>query len=236
MIKTLHVKFYLFLSLTLIALNGFAQDPNLYQTWYLYSMESEFDTTTVSDFDPPIVPTLIIDASLNFSGQGACDTFNGSFSYSDPEELLIVANSSNTETTCGFYEDEFEIEYFGYLSSGHHMTYIITNDADGYQTLLLHGATFTTLTYRNIALSTPSILKDDFSFSLHPNPTTNKLSIDYDNDTNDLNLTLYSSTGTVIFKNRSFQNDIDVSNLANGLYFMELTSTKGRIVRKFVKQ
>lgn len=220
----------------LISLKGFAQDPNLYQTWYLYSMETEFVTTTISDFDPPIAPTLTIDSSLDFNGQGACDTFNGTFSYSGSGVDLEVTNSSNTETTCGFYEDEFEIEYFDFFSTGHNMSHSIANDADGYQTLVLGGAIFSTLTYRNIALSTPSILKEDFSFALHPNPTSNILSIDYENNTSDLNLTLYSSTGKVIFKNRTYQSDIDVSNLVNGLYFMEFSSSKGRVVRKFIKQ
>ena len=84
------------------------------------------NTTTVSDFDHPILPTLTIDSSLDF---------NGTFVYSEAEELLEVTNTCYTETSCGFFEDEFELEYIGFLCTGY--ICCITNDVYEYQTLVL---------------------------------------------------------------------------------------------------
>ncbi len=75
-------------------------DPQLFQNWYLsYVQGSDLsDGYSVSGFEPPISPTLIISDNFTFTGVGACNTFEGSFNSPDSYnwETLQFSQSSIT--------------------------------------------------------------------------------------------------------------------------------------------
>ena len=79
------------------------------------------------------------------------------------------------------------------------------------------------------------------NFTLYPNPAKDviNLSFDYNNGGN-LNITLNRINGTTIYKKTEYNfdgrynNTIDVSYLATGVYFVTVVSEKGIVVKKFV--
>ncbi len=117
------ILFILFISL--ISFQSFAQDPDLYRTWYLYYVYIDLDIPYyISDINPQIHPFITIEEDLSYSGEGACNSFSGAFEFLGGSSLnSIVFN--NTDDDCGYQNhNSFENDYFWLLSSG--FEYIIT--------------------------------------------------------------------------------------------------------------
>ena len=82
------MKYLLVLISIIYSINCFGQEPNpeLFQTWYLYSVmasDASPDPYIVSEINPTIIPSLTIVEDLTFSGIGACNSFNGIFTFSN---------------------------------------------------------------------------------------------------------------------------------------------------------
>ena len=79
---------------------------------------------------------------------------------------------------------------------------------------------------------------DDFSLArieLFPNPATNFLNINYSGGL-DLSARIFTIDGWLIKKIQILQDQLDVSDLTNGVYFLEISNTEGKTVKRFVKQ
>lgn len=79
------------------------------------------------------------------------------------------------------------------------------------------------------------------SFSLYPNPSTNKVFINFaDPSTKVYYISILNSLGkaVVMLPQPEWQEGIDVSHLSDGIYFMQLTDekTKTVITKKFIKE
>ena len=72
----------------------------------------------------------------------------------------------------------------------------------------------------------------EIEFSIYPNPSDNVISIVSESNIEQVNI--YSLQG-ILIKNVSEINDIDVSHLSSGLYFIEVLSEKGKSVQKLIK-
>jgi hypothetical protein len=105
----------LFLALSLVfTLQCIAQDPDpdLFQTWYLQDIFLEFGPPLFL-MEPTIYAELTISETLDFSGNGSCNTFTGTFMYDPLEDTLEAFEFSRTNDACGFpYHDQFEDQYF----------------------------------------------------------------------------------------------------------------------------
>lgn len=82
--------------------------------------------------------------------------------------------------------------------------------------------------------------EEDVRVKLFPNPVSDKMTIDIEGDfsfdkNNGANIFIYDIEGrlSLFQKAKAFPKEIDISNLANGLYF---TNIGGRFVTKFIKQ
>ena len=223
-------------TILLVVGDGLAQDPNpdLFQTWHLYEIDFESgQTIIVANFNPPIAPTLTIDPSLAFNGVGVCNTFEGFFTYTAPSDFE-VANESHTTNSCNFDGTMFENEYFGFFAEGTYLFTTIETDTDGFQSLYMTGGIFTTLTFRN----TPVLATPEFSqpkIKMYPNPASDLLFVTSEGITIG-KIKLYSMSGNQVKKVSANVKFIDVSGLSAGLYFLEISSSEGKIVQKFVKQ
>jgi len=71
-------------------------------------------------------------------------------------------------------------------------------------------------------------------FKIYPNPTTNHFFIT--NNTVLSSVKIINLTGQLVKKTNHNLNEIDVSDLSNGLYFIELTSNKQKGVKRLVIQ
>jgi hypothetical protein len=77
---------------------------------------------------------------------------------------------------------------------------------------------------------------NDFSeieFSIYPNPSDNVISIVSESTIEQVNI--YSIQG-ILIKNVSEINEIDISHLSSGLYFIEVLYEKGKSVQKFIRK
>jgi hypothetical protein len=77
-------------------------------------------------------------------------------------------------------------------------------------------------------------LNNSINFSVYPNPATNTLTI------NGLSTTataeIYDLSGKLLLTKQLSVNQIDISTLAKGLYFIKLNTEEGSVVKKFVKE
>ncbi|MBZ0328526.1 MAG: T9SS type A sorting domain-containing protein [Altibacter sp.] len=83
------------------------------------------------------------------------------------------------------------------------------------------------------------VTENDFSntLNLHPNPAKNTIRITLKNQTIDV-VKIYSVKGELLKVLKNFENSspIDVSYLASGVYYLQLTSGKSIATKKFVKE
>lgn len=213
---------------------GFAQHPDLYQTWYLtnYNMDIMGDFE-VSDIEPTINPTLTISENLDFSGEGACNTFNGGFVLL-PDDFLLIETSEFTDNTCDFMShSEFEINYFSFFYNGEELHYSLEDLGGGEQKLNLTSGWFSELIFSNVNLSVSDNKLTDFK--IYPNPATDILTVTTENNPIE-KLTVYSVAGMKVLEQNTIENSIDVSALKTGTYFLEIISSEGKSVQKFIKK
>ena len=71
------------------------------------------------------------------------------------------------------------------------------------------------------------------SLKLFPNPTTNTLYIDHDYFEN--HVILYDINGRVVLEQHNIRNEIDVSKLPNGMYYLSLETDDKFYIERFVK-
>ena len=88
----------------------------------------------------------------------------------------------------------------------------------------------------NTTVDVSNIDIDESTFNLYPNPANDF--IDIETDFKNCYFSVFDVTGKLIFKEKIIQNKtrIDLSNYANGLYFIQLQSDKHMISKKFIKQ
>lgn len=83
----------------------------------------------------------------------------------------------------------------------------------------------------------PNLSSDSFvldNFSIHPNPTTTILNINFKGDLIFKKATIYSTLGQLI--KTSTTETINVSELSNGTYFIEVLTDKGKATKSFIKE
>ena len=86
----------------------------------------------------------------------------------------------------------------------------------------------------------PTLSNQDFnvfdnSFNLYPNPTNGLLNIEINENSSINKVMITDFFGKIVFNQSKFQSQIDVSDLSNGMYFIQLFSDNNTFVRKFVK-
>lgn len=103
-------KLQLFLTVLLISFTSAAQgsDSQLFRTWYLINVaESDDDVIReVAEIEPPITPNITISENLEIYGNGACNTFNGTYELLGDNSLNPLSFDYTTET-CDFQSHNF---------------------------------------------------------------------------------------------------------------------------------
>jgi len=93
--------------------------------------------------------------------------------------------------------------------------------------------------YFNISYSKPSGMNDlmENNLNIYPNPVTNKINIETMLDLQNATLKIVNSLGEIVMKKQLISDtEFDVSNLKNGVYFLNIVSNNFTVFRKFVKQ
>ena len=71
-------------------------------------------------------------------------------------------------------------------------------------------------------------------FEIYPNPAENNLYISTDENVNQINI--YNIVGVLVYSEQDFNNNIDLSNFNSGVYFIKISTDKGEITKRFIKQ
>lgn len=229
------MKHIITLILMVFSLSCFSQTPNpdLFRTWYLYDYYSTDDNIhhPVQAISPPISPfiTFTDGEALTHNGKGACNFFTGDVS--NPfGDVLVFSNFSPTLSLCGAQAHaEFEGAYFSLFYGGGQ--YFI-NGTGNNMTLIITTPIFMSYVFGNTPLSS-----SDFELKqtlIYPNPVESKLFIDSQNKVID-KIEIFNSLGQAVKTINTDFNEINVSELASGIYLMKLYSEGSMESKKFIK-
>lgn len=218
---------------------AFAQNPELSKTWHLVSYSMDLGGTIyISDIEPFIDPTLVIDDQLGFTGL-VCNQYGGEFIYdSNTDRLTIDFYGLCLCGTCINPPQsiiDLEEDYFGYFEFPESIEYeIYTTGEEGNDELRLTFAPGFDLIYQENPFF--SVADNNLSkLSIYPNPAKDKLFISSKNITLQ-SFSIYSIKGEKLISEKLSTNAIDISRLSKGVYFIEINSENGKDVQKFIKE
>ena len=213
-------------------INAQDPDPDLFQTWYLQDIWLEFGPP-LHLLDPPIYPYLVISESLDFSGQGSCNTFTGTYVYDPINDIMESDEFTRTNTDCVFpYHNQFETQYFAAVRGWWY--YEVSDDGIGMQLHIFDGP-FNKLSaiFTNYSLSSTDF--EIANISVYPNPTNSEIFIESKSDPI-TNADLYDLVGNKIQSLTDNTDSIDFSDLASGIYLLRIFTEQGSTVKKIIKQ
>lgn len=227
--------------LIVTSFNSFGQvDPDLFRTWHLtFLLGSDLsDPFDISEIEPLIRPFIIISETtdpeiIEINGEGACNTFSGTYDYyySATYSDFIATAFTNTQDDCGVQiHNRFENDFFDFIGYGG--WYEINQDSQGLALTIQHPlmgyATFT-----DYPLSVSENNRTEFK--IYPNPVSEALFITSEKALIN-KIAVYSITGEKVLETKFMDDSVDVSSLQQGMYFLEIISETGRSIQKFIKK
>lgn len=198
-------------------------DPALFQTWYLYQQEVDLGDATF--FTGPDVPVLTINPDLSFLATDGCDEFTGTFIYTEEfiqDSVLIPTNIVDLNPSCSsgaLYE-----LYQNYT------LYSFFNESEFYYET---SPGFISLFRNTLTLNTPE--NELANIIISPNPTSEILNI-RNISTPIEKASLFSINGTLVKKYSTIENQINISEVPTGIYFLILELNGSSTIKRIVKQ
>ncbi|MDC7999401.1 T9SS type A sorting domain-containing protein [Gilvibacter sediminis] len=222
--------------------NAAAQDydPELVNTWGLIAIDRDLlPTAYTADVSPAITPYLKVNSDLSFEGVGACNSFTGSFSVGVGTglESIFIPEFSATDNTCDSEsQNNYEDAYFWQLNLPVPLLeyeYSITTGSDGEPLLTLgFGSGF----YLYFTPTTLNVAEQRLStLQVYPNPTSDNFKLNKAL-TADSEIMIYSVSGLQRKLTYNPSGQFDISDLASGVYFLEITISKEIFRAKVVKR
>ncbi len=214
-------------------------DEALFRTWYLHSMEGDLseEVDYIKDYDPPINPTLTINEDLSFTGTASCNDFSGQFFYTNDNfdgPRLIPSGFQETGETCANHNGFEDWYFFQFTQENGELIFYVGENTNGeayFSFDLLPGFTFN---FEN----SPVLATNDIASQnvvIFPNPVAETLFIKT-TGTPIQAVQVYDAFGKVVVDKVKFENDIDVATLQTGIYFIDIESSKGHTIKKFIKK
>jgi len=81
---------------------------------------------------------------------------------------------------------------------------------------------------------------DDFdlenAISIYPNPVKDRFTIQKDDVFTIDNIMIYNTLGKTVYQSSSTNNDVDISDLSNGIYLVKIESNTNSIIKKIIVQ
>ena len=224
------MKHLFLLILTICSINCFAQEPNpnLFQTWYLYSVQASDNSQNyiVSEINPAITPYLTILENLNFNGIGACNSFGGTFNLFDTNSMNTTQFSNTTDDCGSKIQNDFESSYFNSMKAA--IYYSITTEENG-MVLFIGTPPFGSIVFKNYKLNT---LNPDLNqIEVYSNPTTAMIYIKSQN-TVISKIKLFNSNGQNIKMIKDNFETINTTDLSSGIYIMKIFTELGTLNKK----
>ena len=224
------------LTLMIYNINCFAQgiNPDLYQTWYLYEIVNTDDQShyPVSSITPSISPSLTFTETLDFYGEGSCNSFNGTFS-SPFDGGLQFNNFSSTLFLCDSSEQTaYEGAFFSLMQFNIEKQYFISGMEDNMR-LVIQTPIFSNYIFGNAQLSTPNFEIEETL--IYPNPTDSKIFVNSHINSID-KIEVFNSLGQNVKTINGEFEVIDVSDFDSGIYLVKLYSKDKSVSKKIIKK
>ncbi|WP_179349345.1 T9SS type A sorting domain-containing protein [Winogradskyella pacifica] len=211
-----------------------AQDSNLYGTWYLHQLEADLDGVVwdYEDVQPDYIPQLTINSDLTFEGFGACNGFNGYYTY-DAEQNTLTPNSFVQSLAVCDTSGEINLEnlFFNQVAANTSRSITLNSNADFTQ-LRLENFPGYIATYRNVSLSNSDQILSELK--IYPNPVSDNLFISKPNS-EVLDVVLYDIYGNSVLQQKTIEESVDVSILTEGIYFIKISSANDTRIQKIIK-
>lgn len=177
--------------------------------------------------------------SLSYMNGPLIEQFYGSVMHPDtvgvwclfihPNPVPLVLKGGNPEG--GTYSGNYIINDILYVDSGSFP--LDAFDTITYSYTDLNGCSASTVTYFLLTACEGIAEATGGSISVYPNPATDQLFIKTQN-IQPISTTVYDVNGRIIYT-MPFKPIVDVNQLSNGVYFIEVTSNEGVARKKFVK-
>ncbi len=158
-----------------------------------------------------------------------------------PGGARITINQSQSNASVSFFEMPVPIRLTG--DNGQQQDYVLNNTLSPQQFIVPVPFQVTGVIFNpkkdiisknsSATLSAPSFELES-SIAVYPNPATTLLNLEMPNSIELKNCTIFNALGQKIYECQS--KSIPVDGLSVGMYTLELTTTKGRILKKFIKK
>lgn len=214
---------------------SFAQepDPRLFQTWYLREVcEVDPDPAYyVSEIEPPIFPYITIEESYEFSGQAACNTFEGILNFVW-DSAFVVEEFSSTGDDCGYQvHNAFEDAFFGLLQD-FELDFSIFEVGDGLRLNMSHVLMGYAMFY-NYPLSQED--ENIVVFNVYPNPFSEKINLSASSPI--VAVKVFDIYGKIVFEDTGTDIQVlKVSELSQGVYFLQIKTFENQKTMPIIKK
>lgn len=207
-------------------------DPLLFQTWYLFMSEGDMGEPIF--YPGPNPPQITINPDFTYTGIEDCVLITGDFILGNGDGnydfILQSRNYGADETNCppgpvdyAMWELQSDFPLGSTIYEGN-------NGIDYFQFETYPG--FISY-FQNVLLSTPE--NDLSDLKIFPNPARNKLTIQSSISNFDF-VSITDINGRIINSIKDMvPNEIDVSPLKAGIYFLNIQSSQGKVTKKFIK-
>lgn len=218
------------------SINCYSQNPNpeLFQTWYLtYVQNNDFaEPINVVEIVPAVTPTLTISSDLSFTGEGACNTYNGLITNVDSASgIFQTTQFIQTLSICSpEIHNTLEISYFNFLQSA--IQYMITPQGEGL-IMTMYNPLMGTAIFQNFSLKTSDF--DSERIAIYPNPTNSDIYLNFKS----LNISKIQIVNSIGQNVKTLNNDfesINIADLSSGIYILKINTEFGMINKKIVKE
>ncbi|MFD2698331.1 T9SS type A sorting domain-containing protein [Mesonia sediminis] len=233
------MKKILYICCIFFSLNSFAQTNYLYGKWYLekidinntiiFTPDDLQSTIFIYEIVAPL-DKLIIDCCSGASTEIIHDDLSNSFVIDQSlffSEFCFNINMGNFEQL--YFSDFFELQ-------NHTSTYTYTVSQQGSLNFLVITNTSTgdQAFYQSQQLGVVS--KEKVAIQLYPNPVTNSFELEIDSGKEINSISVFSINGKEVLSFKKAQAIYDISQLAKGVYFVEIEIEGGKSIKKIVKQ
>ncbi len=211
--------------------NGVPTDPNpnLFNTWYIISIDTVWGDFVVDEIVPSIDPYLIISEDLSFTGYAACNSYEGTFDIPSGESWISTSFSTSPEHCDIQILKNFEYAYFDFIQESGY--YSINSVSDGLE-LTLTRANGDEAIYRNFILSTPDTETD--LFSIVPNPVSDTFRVDIPETLNLVSVEILDIHGRTVEYSAGSES-MNISAYPSGIYFVRISTSEGKQIQKLIK-
>jgi len=201
-------------------------DPMLFQTWYLFMTEGDLGDPIF--YPGPNPPQITINPDFTYTGVEGCATISGDFILGTG--YLQAMNYLSEESNCLPGEAQYALVELGTELP---LLYGVYEGSDGNDYLQWEYAPGFLSHFRNVLLSTPENNLEELN--IFPNPANNILNVQSATNNFD-SVSITDINGRIINSLKNWaSNQIDISALKPGIYFITIQSSEGKITKKFIK-